>query len=101
VKNAAKFVLRPCVRLVDAFPALRRSSAFLARKAGVYAPLHSIYRRLSCRRNGRTELNLGLIHTDGGGKSESLSPPESVTIDKLLSRIHAELARAQEEGKRQ
>jgi FkbM family methyltransferase len=77
-KRGAKFVLRPCVRLVDAFPALRRASAFLARKAGVYAPLHAIYRRLSCQRNVRTALNLDLMPTDGKGTSASGSLPGTI-----------------------
>jgi O-antigen chain-terminating methyltransferase len=101
VKRGIKFVLWPCLRLVESHPSLRRSCTFVARRVGVYVPLRNIYRRLSRQHSVRTSLNLGSMHTDGVGKVLSLSPPGTLSIDRLLSRVHAELAKAQEEGRQE
>ncbi|MGD0275347.1 MAG: methyltransferase domain-containing protein [Syntrophales bacterium] len=102
VKKIAKFVLRRCIRFVNAHLTLRRFCVYFARKFGVYTPLSAIYLRLYRQHDTLTALNLEQMQTDSwDGMATPLSPLGTITIDELLSRIRAELATAQKGRKQQ
>jgi hypothetical protein len=79
---------------------LRRLVISCAKKMGIYSALRAIYIRLSSQHTPLSDNGEGQVSTCNG-TTATLSPPGTLTVDELLSRVHAELHETPIQGQQQ